>query len=351
VTALLAVKLTTDTGLSAAAAALGAGRPVLLCDIANGEATGNIVLAAALAEPRWTAWTVRRTSGFLCAPLPAALADELDVPSMIRPDKTSVDTDYGVAVDAASGVTTGISAIDRARTARVIADPTSTPTDLVRPGHLVPIRTRRGGVIEQPRFPEAAVDLCRLAGLPPVALVGTIVTDDGQMAPAHKVAELGAHHGHPVIGVDDLITHRLFHGDGVVPRVTRGTITQLPTVDGQYDAIGFHDEITGAEHVVLRGHGTPANPRISVHRECLAGDVFGALSCSCRRQLADAVARTVSDGGLLVYLRRPTCQYLADKPDPHAWTPADDGAVAAILTDLGVQADGSPFETRRIISS
>ncbi|TNM53653.1 3,4-dihydroxy-2-butanone-4-phosphate synthase, partial [Streptomyces sp. NP160] len=156
------------------------------------------------------AWTVKHGSGLLCAPLPAVLADSLALPDMVERNEDSLRTAYTVTVDAASGVTTGISAADRARTARVLADPASGPADLVRPGHVLPLRARPGGVLERRGHTEAAVDLCRLAGLPPVAVITELVDlddPDGGMLRGAAVVALGAEHELPVITIDQLATH------------------------------------------------------------------------------------------------------------------------------------------------
>ncbi|WP_405146809.1 3,4-dihydroxy-2-butanone-4-phosphate synthase [Nocardia salmonicida] len=295
----------------------------------------DIVLPAALAEPHWAAWAMRWSSGFLFAPLAADVAASLDLPLVTR---GSVGRRrHAVSVDAAVGITTGISTSDRSRTARTLADPGSTLADLAHPGHLVPVVASTAGVIENPTRVEAAVDLCRLAGLPPVALCGRLLRGDGDLVRRPYVADLGGRHEPPIVDVAEIVTHRLFVGDGVRSRVTRGRATPRHALRGALEVVGFIDEVTGAEHIVLRGPGASERPLVSVHVECALGDIFGSDSCPCGNALAEATARIEADGGLLVYLRRPHGRQTAI-PAVHTWTQADDGALAAVLRSFDATA-------------
>jgi len=329
--------LTTVDRVGPAVAALRAGRPVLVADDAGRENEYDVILPAALAEPRWTAWAVQHTSGLLCAPLTAERADALALDPMVRDNQDPRGTAYTVSVDAAQGVGTGISATDRARTARVLADPASRPADLVRPGHVLPLRARTGGVVARPGHTESGVDLCRLAGLPPVALIAELVGDGTGMAGGEDAALLAARHDLPVLDIADLVDHRLRFGDGERGRVTRAATSRLPTEHGVLDAVGYRDEVTGAEHVALVGRGPATRPLVAVHAECVTGDVFGALTCDCARLFAESAALVARDGGILVYLRRSGARAVG-APDGHTWTPADDGAAGAVLADLGHRA-------------
>nr|WP_106206119.1 3,4-dihydroxy-2-butanone-4-phosphate synthase [Kineococcus rhizosphaerae] len=199
--------MSTTTAVDEALVALRAGRPVLVSDDADRENEGDVVLAAELATPEWIGWTVRHTSGMLCAPMSAERADALALPRMVERNEDSLRTDYTVSCDAATGVTTGISAADRARTARVLADPSSVPADLIRPGHVFPLRARPGGVLERPGHTEAAVDLCRLAGLRPVAIIAELVEDDGSMSRWDQIVALGEQHALPVLTIAELRAH------------------------------------------------------------------------------------------------------------------------------------------------
>lgn len=192
------------TGIPAALTSLRAGRPVLVADDERRENEGDVILSAQLATPEWIAWTVRHTSGYLCAPLPAEVADRLELPLMVAHSQDPRGTAYTVSVDAAVGVTTGISATDRARTLRTLADPDATTADLIRPGHILPLRAAGGGVRERAGHTEAAVDLMRLAGLSPVAVIAEVVRDDGEMMRLPELRELGATEDIPVITIEEL---------------------------------------------------------------------------------------------------------------------------------------------------
>ncbi|MBP6997470.1 MAG: GTP cyclohydrolase II [Phycicoccus sp.] len=283
-----------------ALAALRAGRPVLAVDDAGRENEGDVILAAATLTTAWTAWTIRHTSGYLCAPMPGDLADRLGLPLMVSDNHDPLRTAYTITVDAASGVTTGISAADRTRTAQVLADPQSTAQDLIRPGHLIPLRAREGGVLVRPGHTEAAVDLCRLAGLSPVGVIGELVEDDGSMMRLPAILAMGAELDLPVLAIADLAAWRHRHD-----RVRRVADTVLPTPHGQFRAVAYRDEVTGDEHMALV-HPTPSGGQgdlVRLHSECLTGDVFGSQRCDCGAQLAAALTRIAAEGGTVVYLR------------------------------------------------
>ncbi|NGP07406.1 3,4-dihydroxy-2-butanone-4-phosphate synthase [Rhodococcus sp. 14C212] len=240
-----------------ALAALREGLPVLVMDAAERKNEGYAVIAADLATPRWIAWAVRHTSGLICAPMRAERAEELDLPLMVRKNENPRQTAFTVAVDAVDGVTTGISASDRARTLRVLAASESRPADLTRPGHILPLRARPGGVVERPGHTEASVDLCSLAGLPPIAAVAALAGSGEELAPSmasrHEVNDLAARFDLPVLDIADLVVHCLHHGSGLLPRVSRRSTTQLTTVYDDLTAVIFHDNQTGAEHIALLG--------------------------------------------------------------------------------------------------
>ena len=193
--------------IDAALSALRAGRPVVVADDENRENEGDIVLAAELATQAWVAWTVRNSSGFICAPMPAELADALRLPPMVDDNEDPRGTAYTVTVDAADRSTTGISASDRAHTLNLLADESSTPQSFIRPGHILPLRSAAGGVLERPGHTEAAVDLLRLAGLRPIAAIAEVVADDGEMMRMDALLELGAREDVPVITIEQLINH------------------------------------------------------------------------------------------------------------------------------------------------
>ncbi|WP_284755168.1 3,4-dihydroxy-2-butanone-4-phosphate synthase [Curtobacterium sp. ME-Dv--P-122a] len=187
--------------IEAAIASIAAGRPVIVVDDEDRENEGDVILSAELASPEWIAWTVAHSSGFICAPVSTEIADALDLPPMVAHNEDVRGTAYTVTVDAAVGVTTGISAHDRARTLRVLADPTSVRDDLHRPGHVVPLRARPGGVRERAGHTEAAIELVTAAGLRPAAAICEIVDEDGSMMRLPALVGLGAREGVPVITI------------------------------------------------------------------------------------------------------------------------------------------------------
>ncbi len=280
--------------------ALRAGRPVLVLDDENRENEGDVILSAATLTTEWMAWTIRHTSGYICAPMPGVLADRLGLPLMVADNRDPLRTAYTVTVDAAAGVTTGISAADRALTIRLLAQEDCIASDLRRPGHVVPLRARDGGVLVRGGHTEAAVDLCRLAGLAPVGAIGELVHDDGSMMRMPAVLDLGVEHGLPVITIAALIAWRQRHD-----RVARLAETWLPTGHGVFRAVGYRDLLTGDDHLALvspKGLQGRA-PLARLHSECLTGDVFGSERCDCGAQLERSLERVAAEGGVVVYLR------------------------------------------------
>ncbi|WP_427175059.1 3,4-dihydroxy-2-butanone-4-phosphate synthase [Arthrobacter sp. 92] len=187
--------------------AMAAGRPVLVVDNEDRENEGDIIFAAQFATPALMGWTVRYSSGVICVPLDGARADALALPPMVEINEDSKGTAYTVSCDASAGVSTGISATDRALTARVLADPGSRPGSLTRPGHVFPLRAVNGGVRERPGHTEAAVDLCRLAGVEPVGVIAELVYDNGEMMRLDGLRSFAAEHGCPLISIEDLVAY------------------------------------------------------------------------------------------------------------------------------------------------
>ena len=338
-----------------ALAALRTGRPVLVTDSEDRENEGDVVLAAQTLSEEWLAWTIRHTSGYLCAPVTGETADRLGLPLMVAENRDPLRTAYTVSVDAAQGVTTGISAADRTRTLRALAHPSATADDFIRPGHVIPLRARPGGVLERPGHTEAAVDLCRLAGLVPVGCIGELVNDDGTMMRLPDVLATGAVHDLPVITIEQLIRWRQLHD-----RVQRLAETSLPTRHGSFVTVGYRDVLTGDEHVALVSPGGLAGPSplVRLHSECLTGDAFGSLRCDCGPQLERAMARVAAEGGVVVYLRGHEGRGVGLVSKLQAYALQDKGfdtvdaqleldlpvdareyaAGAAILTDLGLDS-------------
>jgi len=338
------------TGLSTideALEALRAGRPVLVTDDEDRENEGDVVLAAQKLTDEWMAWTIRHSSGYVCAPMPDAVADRLDLPLMVRQNEDRLRTAYTVTVDAAVGVTTGISASDRALTVRLLSDPSATASDLVRPGHVVPLRARDGGVLARRGHTEAAVDLCRLAGLEPVGAIAELTHDDGTMMRLPAVLDLGAEHDLPVITIEQLVAHRQRFD-----RVRRHATSTLPTPDGTFTIHAYRDTLTGDEHLVLVSPlGLGDGPTLTrLHSECLTGDVFGSARCDCGPQLRRAQARVARDGGVVVYLRGHEGRGvgLADKIAAYAVQDTGIDTVAA-QEQLGLPVDARDYSAATAI--
>ncbi|CAL4860598.1 GTP cyclohydrolase II [Microbacterium sp. MM2322] len=296
-----------------ALAALKEGRPILVADDESRENEGDIILSAELASPEWLAWTIRWSSGFLCAPMSADWADRLDLPPMVEVNQDARSTAYTVSVDAAEGVTTGISASDRARTVNVLADPNSVPASLIRPGHVLPLRAVDGGVRERAGHTEAAVELMQLAGLQPVGVIGEVVADDGSMMRMPGLLEMGEREGIPVITIEQLIAHlnaadgdsAAAHADGIPKRrVSLRAEATVPTSHGEFRFLAYKDRITGTDHIaVVSGDLTEDAPLVRVHSECLTGEAFGSLKCECGPQLEAALDAIEQDGGIVIYMR------------------------------------------------
>ena len=288
--------------------ALRAGKPVLVVDDADRENEGDVIVSAALATPETLAWMVRVTSGYLCAPMPRELADRLALPPMVAVNQDPRSTAYTISVDAASGVTTGISAADRARTLNVLADPASEPEDLIRPGHILPLRAVDGGVRERAGHTEAAVDLMRLAGLLPVGAIGELVNDDGSMMRLPEILALGEERDLPVVTIADLIVHVADLPAGQEPPVARPRVSlraeaNVPTEHGTFRVRAYRDATTGHDHLAFISDPIPETPLVRVHSECLTGEAFGSLKCECGPQLDAALDAIAAEGGVVVYLR------------------------------------------------
>lgn len=297
--------------LSDALDALRQGRPVLVADDENRENEGDIVLAAQLAAPEWVAWMVRWSSGFICAPMPAEWADRLDLPPMVAVNEDARGTAYTVSVDAADRDSTGISASDRAHTLNVLADPASTPSSLIRPGHVLPLRAVDGGVRERAGHTEAAVELLRLAGLEPVGAIAEVVAEDGSMMRLPGLLELGARDGVPVITIEQLIAHLDEHEPRSAAdvahsrrRVSLRAEATVPTAHGVFRMRAYKDRITGTDHIaIVSGDLLEEAPLVRVHSECLTGEAFDSLKCECGPQLDAALAAIAVDGGVVIYMR------------------------------------------------
>jgi 3,4-dihydroxy 2-butanone 4-phosphate synthase / GTP cyclohydrolase II len=278
------------------------GRMVIVVDDADRENEGDLIMAAERVTPEAIAFIVRHTSGVICMPVMGERLDELEVPLMVASNTDSRRTAFTVSVDARSGVTTGISAADRAHTIRTMIDPVTQPADLSRPGHIFPLRYREGGVLKRAGHTEAAVDLARLAGLYPAGVLCETVNEDGTMSRLPDLVVFAATHGLKLISIADLIEYRRRH-ETLVSKVAEATI---PTPFGEFRSIAYESSVDGRTHVALvRGDiGDGADVLTRVHSECLTGDVFGSLRCDCGDQLERAMELIGDEGrGVILYIR------------------------------------------------
>ena len=277
------------------------GKFVVVVDDEDRENEGDLTIAAQFATPEAVNFMVIHARGLVCLCLTEERCDELGLRQMTEQNETPFGTAFTVSVEAREGVTTGISAHDRAHTIQVAIDPTSQPSDLVQPGHVFPLRARRGGVLQRTGQTEAAVDLARLAGLNPAGVVCEIMKDDGSMARVPDLVPYCARHGLKMITVADLVEYRRRHER----LVERQTSVRLPTAYGEFTAVAFRETLTGKHHVALvKGDVAVAeNVLVRVHSECLTGDVFHSLRCDCGEQLEHALGRIEVEGtGVLLYL-------------------------------------------------
>ncbi len=277
------------------------GKMVVVCDAEDRENEGDLTMAAQFCTPDAINFMATHGRGLICLALTGERCDELGLDLMAAKNESPFQTAFTVSIEAREGITTGISAHDRAHTVQVAIDPSSRPADLVQPGHIFPLKAKDGGVLERTGQTEAAVDLARLAGLNPSGVICEVMNDDGTMARVPDLELYCQKHGLKIVTVADLIAYRR-QNDKLIERVVE---THLPTAFGEFEVVGFRSLVDEKHHVAMvKGEiDGQEDVLVRVHSECLTGDVFHSLRCDCGQQLEDALARIEREGrGVLLYL-------------------------------------------------
>lgn len=283
--------------------ALRAGRMIILMDDEDRENEGDLVLAADHVTPEAINFMSRFACGLICLSMEGPLLDKLNLPMMAQKNGSPYGTAFTISIEAATGVTTGISAQDRARTIQVAADPKSRPEDVISPGHVFPLRAKGKGVLERAGQTEGSVDLARLAGLTPAAVICEIINEDGTMSRREELCRFSQKHDIPLINIKDLIRYRICK-ETLVTAVANSRIPMQQY--GEFDMTVFDNVFDENDHFALVRPPVSANqvPLVRIHSECITGDVFGSCKCDCGVQLQQSLSMISAQGGVLIYLRQ-----------------------------------------------
>lgn len=279
------------------------GKMVILVDDADRENEGDLIMAAQHATPEAINFMAKYGRGLICVPTTSDRLKQLGIEQMVVQNRDTFKTDFQVSVDAAKGISTGISAADRAKTIQVMADPTTVPQDLVQPGHVFPLRARPGGVLQRAGHTEAAVDLAQLAGCRPMGVICEIMSDSGEMARLPELVKFAKKHNLKLGTIEDLIKYRR-QSDKLIERVE---VVKMPTAFGDFDLYLYESRVDGQNHLALVKGDVAGKPGalVRVHSECLTGDVFGSCRCDCGPQLHQAMKQISQEGrGVIVYMRQ-----------------------------------------------
>lgn len=281
---------------------LQAGRMVILVDDEDRENEGDLIISAQHATPQAINFMSQFGRGLICLPMAEHLIDKLALPMMVSHNRSPFQTAFTLSIEAASGVSTGISASDRARTIQVAIDPESGPMDIISPGHVFPLRSLLGGVLKRAGQTEGSVDLMRLADLIPAAVICEIINDDGTMSRRQDLALFSKNHNIPIVTIKALIDYRIRHETLVEVMAT----SRIPLQHGEFMMTVFSNQLDSSEHIALVKEPLHSNqvPLVRIHSECITGDLFGSCKCDCGSQLEQSLSLIGKEGGILIYLRQ-----------------------------------------------